>query len=143
MKKIVLKAEINCEKCRREAFEAIANVEGVESVTVDVEEKKVTVIGDVDPACLTMELRRLGWADLVSVGSHAKEEYKKQAVIKEDDKKGKKDSPKKGETKDINVYVRRLPDENQNRKLVIRGSCDHCEDIYILSDENANACCIS
>ncbi|RDJ58199.1 hypothetical protein AB723_19645, partial [Acinetobacter baumannii] len=64
----MLRAELNCERCRREAYEAISRVEGVESATVDIKEKKVTVIGDADPACLTMQLRRLGWAELVSVG---------------------------------------------------------------------------
>ncbi|GLJ10214.1 hypothetical protein SUGI_0124180 [Cryptomeria japonica] len=91
MKKMVLKLSIEDEKSKRRAFKAVAGVEGVDSVTVDMKERKITVIGDADPVYLTSKLRKFGHTELLSVGP-AKEE-KKDAPKQEQKKDEKKPEP--------------------------------------------------
>ncbi|GLJ10198.1 hypothetical protein SUGI_0123870 [Cryptomeria japonica] len=100
MKKIVLKVAIENESSKKKALKQVTGVYGVDSVSVDMKEKKMTVIGDVDPVHLTCKLRKLGFADLLSVGS-AKEE-KKEGEKKEEKKGAEKKEEKKpqGETKE-------------------------------------------
>lgn len=67
-KKIVLKVGLNCEKCKRKVMKIVAGIEGVDSIAFDDKDNKVTVIGNADPVGLTDSLRKIGSADLVSVG---------------------------------------------------------------------------
>lgn len=46
----------------------VAGIEGVDSIAFDEKDNKVTVIGNADPVGLTDSLRKIGSADLVSVG---------------------------------------------------------------------------
>ncbi|GLJ10211.1 hypothetical protein SUGI_0124130 [Cryptomeria japonica] len=94
MKKMVLKVTIEDEKSKRKAFKVVAGVEGVDSVAVDMKEKKITVIGDADPVNVTAKLRKsgFGFADLLSVGP-AKEEKKEEKKDKRKEET-KVESPK-------------------------------------------------
>ena len=118
MKKMVLKLEIEDERSKRRALKAVAGVEGVDSVSIDMKEKKITVIGEADPVFLTAKLRKFGYTDLLSVGP-AKEE-------KKDDKK---------------------PDEKKNEKAATLPTIVYLPSNYgysynVVSDENPNACVI-
>ncbi|XP_057856498.2 heavy metal-associated isoprenylated plant protein 39 [Cryptomeria japonica] len=92
MKKIVVKFAIEDDRSKKKAFKQVAGVDGVDSVSVDMKEKKMTVIGDVDPVHLICKLRKLGFADLLSVGP-AKEE-KRGGEKKEEKKEGEKKQEK-------------------------------------------------
>ena len=48
----------------------------MDSITVDMKEGKITVVGKADPVCVAMKIRKLGYgAELLSVASaNAKEE---------------------------------------------------------------------
>ncbi|XP_057842355.1 heavy metal-associated isoprenylated plant protein 39 [Cryptomeria japonica] len=72
MKKMVLQVTIEDEKSKRKALKAVATVEGVDSVAVDMKQKKITVIGEADPVFVTLRLRKYGFccAELISVGPH-------------------------------------------------------------------------
>ncbi|KAH9306027.1 hypothetical protein KI387_010431 [Taxus chinensis] len=72
---MVLKVSIEDEKSKRRALEAVAGVQGVDSVAIDMKENKITVIGEADPVYLTAKLRKFGHTELLSVGP-AKEEKK-------------------------------------------------------------------
>eukprot|EP01018_Ginkgo_biloba_P027503 Gb_38912 [translate_table: standard] len=113
MKKMVLKLEIHDESSKRKALKVVAGVEGVDSVSIDMKEKKITVIGEADPVFLTGKLRKFGHTELESVGP-AKEE-------KKDEKKNEKAA-----TPPTIVY---LPSNY--------GYSDN-----VVSDENPNACVI-
>ena len=66
----------------------------MESVSVDMKDKKLTLTGDIDPVQVVAKLRKFCHTEIVSVGP-AKEEKKEEP--KKDDKKkedGKKDSTK-------------------------------------------------
>eukprot|EP01018_Ginkgo_biloba_P028644 Gb_34631 [translate_table: standard] len=116
MKKTVFKLEIHCEKCKKKAMKATAGIEGVDSVSIDAKEKKITVIGGADPVRLTQKLRKLGSTELLSVGP-AKEE---------------------------NSYKHFTARQYAERKeaLNLPKSCNSCQGFDALSDENPNACSI-
>ncbi|KAH9304404.1 hypothetical protein KI387_008808, partial [Taxus chinensis] len=89
MKKIVLIAAIEDDSSKKKALKVVAGVQGVDSVAVDMKERKITVIGNVDPVYLTSKLRRFGFTELVSVGP-AKEEKKEETKPQSDAKKENK-----------------------------------------------------
>ncbi|KAJ4704077.1 Heavy metal transport/detoxification protein [Melia azedarach] len=68
--KIVMKVQMNCQKCRTQALMVAANADGVNHVGLEGPEKdKVVVIGDgVDCVKLARRLKKkVGHTELVSV----------------------------------------------------------------------------
>ncbi|KAH9306035.1 hypothetical protein KI387_010439, partial [Taxus chinensis] len=128
--KIVLRLAIDDDNSKRKALKAVAGVQGVVSVAVDMKEKKITVIGDVDPVYLTSKLRRFGFTGLVSVGP-AKEE-KKEGEKKEEKKPDQSDAKKENKA--------------EAQKIVYVPSSYHYDyrhyDYSVFNDENPNACTI-
>ncbi|XP_042387604.1 uncharacterized protein LOC121979681 [Zingiber officinale] len=57
---LILKVIIHCDGCRLQVRKILHRTEGVFSVSIDVEEQKVTVSGDVDAATLIRKLNRAG-----------------------------------------------------------------------------------
>ncbi|CAI8604426.1 unnamed protein product [Vicia faba] len=75
MKKVVLKLEINKNKIKKKAMKAVLGLSGVESFSMDMKEKKLTLIGNIDPGKVVAKLRKFCQAEIISVGP-AKEEKK-------------------------------------------------------------------
>ncbi|KAJ7963507.1 putative Heavy metal transport/detoxification superfamily protein [Quillaja saponaria] len=68
--KIIMKVEMDSEKCRSKALQIAAVAQGVSSVSIEGKDKdEVVVVGEeVDSVCLAMKLRKkLGHARIVSV----------------------------------------------------------------------------
>ncbi|KAI3419597.1 HMA domain-containing protein [Psidium guajava] len=58
MQKAVLRVGWGNERERKRAMKMISGYQGIQSVAVDLDNKKVTVIGDMDPVYLAENLRK-------------------------------------------------------------------------------------
>ncbi|MFS7932312.1 putative heavy metal-associated domain, HMA [Helianthus anomalus] len=95
MKKFILKLDLNDEKDKRKAMKTVAALSGIDSITINMKEKNLTIVGTVDPISAVSKLRKLWPTYLVAVGP-AKEPEKKEEPKKEEEKK---EEPKKEEEK--------------------------------------------
>lgn len=106
MKKMVFKSTMGDERSRAKAMKAVVEC-GVDSVTADMKEGKITVVGEADPVRLAKKLRKLGYiTELLSV--EEKKEEKKGAEKKTEEKKppaDKKKEEKKNEQPAITTVL--------------------------------------
>ncbi|KAH9316501.1 hypothetical protein KI387_025128 [Taxus chinensis] len=72
---------MNCKKCKREILGCIAGIKGVDSVSMDLTEKTITVIGEADPVELTKKLRKSRSTTVVSVDAVKEEKDKVEEVV--------------------------------------------------------------
>ncbi|KAG1363787.1 heavy metal-associated isoprenylated plant protein 47 [Cocos nucifera] len=81
-KEVVIKVQMNCDKCRRKAMKLAASADGVDSVKIDGEDKnQLVVVGEgVDPVILTGILRKkIGSSDIVKVEEKKKDDGEKKS----------------------------------------------------------------
>ncbi|XP_047321099.1 heavy metal-associated isoprenylated plant protein 39-like [Impatiens glandulifera] len=76
MKKIVLKLELRegDEKGKQKVMTIASGLSGVESVTMDMKEKKLTITGDLDPVKVVGKLRKICPTDILTVAPAAKQD---------------------------------------------------------------------
>ncbi|KAJ6369434.1 hypothetical protein OIU76_027790 [Salix suchowensis] len=82
MQKAVLKLDLHGEKARKKAMKTVSSLPGVDSISMDMKDQKLTVIGDIDPVDIVAKLRKMCCTEIVTVGP-AKEPAKKKEEPKE------------------------------------------------------------
>lgn len=66
----VIELDFNCSKCKKIALHSVTKIEGIDSLTINIKESTLTVIGDADPTCMTNLLRKkFRCARLISFGA--------------------------------------------------------------------------
>ncbi|RZC57158.1 hypothetical protein C5167_004464, partial [Papaver somniferum] len=85
--KIIVSLELHDDRCKQKAMRSVSGISGVDSVSIDIKDKKLTVIGDVDAILIVKKLRRHCHTTIVSIGSAKEPEKKKEEPKKEEPKK--------------------------------------------------------
>ncbi|XP_058087912.1 heavy metal-associated isoprenylated plant protein 37-like [Magnolia sinica] len=81
----VLKVNIHCDGCKQKVKKLLQKIEGVYTVSIDAEQQKVTVSGNVDSAALIKKLVRAGkHAELWSQTSNQNKKPQQAQCIKDD-----------------------------------------------------------
>ncbi|URE23954.1 heavy metal-associated domain containing protein [Musa troglodytarum] len=86
-------------------MKAVSSLQGIDSISMDMKDMKLTVIGMVDPIDVVGKLRKHWCADMVSVGP-AKEPEKKE-------------EPKKGKRRRKRILMNRSQSSSRHIRLTI------------------------
>ncbi|XP_026458531.1 heavy metal-associated isoprenylated plant protein 39-like [Papaver somniferum] len=128
MQKIIVSLDLQDDGCKQKVMKSVSGISGVDLVSIDMKDKKLTVIGDVDAILIVKKLRRHCHVRIDFVGP-AKEPEKK------------KEEPKKSKNPPANQIVD-LAYRDYNPHLNAHYYDPHMTIHYQSIEENPNACVI-
>ncbi|KAK1305726.1 hypothetical protein QJS10_CPA10g01330 [Acorus calamus] len=68
-KRTVLKVDISGQKCKRQLFQAVSKLQGVDKIEINVDKGMLAVTGDADPIDIIMQTRKTyKFAKVVTIG---------------------------------------------------------------------------
>ncbi|CAL0313350.1 unnamed protein product [Lupinus luteus] len=112
----------------------VSSLSGIDSIAMDMKEKKLTVVGEMDLLSLVNKLRKYWHTDILTVGPAKEPEKNKDDEKKKDDENKKEDEKKKEEQ--IAEFVKFYKGGYNNPQITPY----YC---YVQSsEENPNACAI-
>ncbi|KAK2661780.1 hypothetical protein Ddye_000354 [Dipteronia dyeriana] len=78
-KRVVMKLEINDDKDKKNAMETVLGFSGVDSISMEMKNNKLTMIGNIVPEDVVIELRKICQTELISVEPAKRPEEKKKS----------------------------------------------------------------
>ncbi|KAK6158282.1 hypothetical protein DH2020_005596 [Rehmannia glutinosa] len=156
LQKVVLKILIHDNKEKQKAMKAVSSLSGLESLAIDMKEKKLTVVGDVDPVEIVSKLRKSWHTEILTVGPAKEPEKKKDDEKKEEkkddkkdddkkkeDEKKKEDDKKKVESEQIAELLKMYKNYNNNYNPYYYTTQQQAQYYHVYSaEENPNSCVI-
>ncbi|KAJ7561563.1 hypothetical protein O6H91_03G033400 [Diphasiastrum complanatum] len=137
---VVLKVQLHCENCIRKVKKALAEIDGVESIGIDVEQKKVTVVGNIDSKKVLKKVQKTGkYVELLQSkdSKDASSKKKEEPAKKNDSEKKKDDSGKQAEEQGVQKDVLKNNKKDESKKNEAEGNKGK-QETPVKKDESAN-----